>query len=103
MVSPNEWNRDQDPATIELANDELALTCSRNTLLLVQSFVRKIDAAADLARDPGNVEAQKKVVSRWSATEKLRNLSPKLKPGAAKGIARFLNHIKKTTGLTRVG
>lgn len=100
LISPNEWSRDLDPATIELSNDQLVVTCSRNTLLLVQSFVRKLDAAAALVRDPDNAEAQKEVGSRWSSTENLRNLSPQLKPGADRGIARFLNHIKKVTGLS---
>lgn len=100
LISPDEWSRDQDPATIELSNDQLVVTCSRNTLLLVQSFVRKLDAAAVLVRDPNNAEAQREVISRWSSTEKLRGLSPELKPGADRGIARFLNHIKKATGLT---
>ena len=100
LIAPDIWTRPEAPATISFEGETISLNASLGVQRHVQMLIERINAAAELAADPGNEKAAATVTSRWSASKGLRSEPSRWTIGPELTLANFLNRIERKNGLT---
>ncbi len=100
LIAPTSWVREADPATIELADQEIIVRNSPTAHYLIDEFVGKIQAAITLTTDLENPAAREKLDTRWnSIAERMAN-PVGIPKSTARTLVGLLNEIQTHTGVT---
>ena len=100
LIAPDVWTRPTAPATISYQGDTILLNASVGVQRHIQMLIDRMNAAAELASDPGNANAAAAVASRWSASKSLRSEPTGWAVGPDLPLASFLDRVERLNGLT---
>lgn len=100
FVSPEDWVRDENPATIELVDNTVVVNCSREMQFQIERLISKLSSAHVLIQEPNDANAIADIQSRWKSIAPLLAKDPSLSHSIQMEIGSFLNKLKSRTGVS---
>jgi hypothetical protein len=100
LIATEIWMQGESPAMASIQGDKISLDCPEGVQRHVRMMIDRINAAAVLLRNPDDGPSQKQIVSRWAASESLRQQDSGWSIGRAQTIGNYLDRIERLHGLT---
>ena len=99
FIDPASWERQNDPATISLVDDQIKVRCTQEAQDSIRDLLSRLNASLALSQDANNAEALKAIRSRWESIQANLNRNPGLIHGRQLEIGSFLNKLHAKSGV----